>query len=556
MNTSIVEWIFKGMIKKSRGFLNVLLTLFWCVAYVLNPVVLNPRYADSAWTILIVITSFFAVNSINVIQSLSQALQEKKDIKSILSKIKKRVVLLGALWVVFFVLSVLSIPLFNYVAYRDQFGESVLTEFSDDVQLLDLKQVPIVDKELAKTLADRKLGEDPGLGSQVFVGEPVIQQIKGELVWAVPLHHSGFFMWLSNMGGARGYIKVSATNLQDIELVAVPIKYQPKSYFFDDITRYLRLMNGVVTNGLTDYSFEVSDEGDAYWIITTYKNKWLFALPEATGVITLNATTGDVKQYSMDEIPNWVDRVQPESFIIDQINNKGEYVHGIFNFSNKDKFMSSSQMAIVYEDENCYLFTGLTSVGADESAIGFLMVNMVTKESKLYRISGATEYAAMLSAQGAVQQFGYFATSPIIINHKGIPTYFITLKDNSGLIKQYAFVSVENVTVVGTGDTINESLRDYDNDLGATNTFVSEEGSLETLSGTIVRIASEVGNLGQTYSFIITGAEDTIFVANKDISAELALTLPDDEVEISFYASDRGVIQVNSFDNKQFFQGK
>lgn len=550
----------KKKITQNRPLLNVLLTVFWIIAYFVSPIALNPIYSSSAWTLLLVVTSFFLINSIPLLSQLNHGLntsaltKEKFDAKPVLKTAKKRLVFLGVFWAIFIGVTVASTAIFNYKAYRDQFGDSVATEFSDDVQLVDLSQVPIVDKELAKTLADRKLGEDPGLGSQVFVGEPVIQQVNGELVWAVPLHHSGFFMWLNNMEGSHGYIKVSATDLNDIELVKKPIKYQPNSYFFDDIDRYVRILKGKLFNGLTDYSFEIDDNGDAYWIITTYENEWLFSLPEATGVITLNATTGEVAEYDIENVPSWVDRVQPESFIFNQLNNQGKYVHGIFNFANKDKFMTSDSSAIVYNEGNCYLFTGLTSVGADESAIGFVMVNMKTKESKFYQISGATEYAAMLSAQGAVQQYGYRATAPIIINNNGIPTYFITLKDNSGLIKQYAFVSVENVTIVGVGDTINAALRDYNSDLGATNTFVDEGGELLTLTAPIIRIGAQSDKFGEVFNLIVEGAEDVIFYAAQDLSHELSISQADDLVEITYYDTENGYVKVNTFDNIMFEQ--
>ena len=550
----------KKKISQNRPLLNVFLTLFWILAYFVSPIALNPIYSGSAWTLLIVITSYILINSLPLIGKLNQNLntsaitKEKVDVSPILKTAKNRIIILAIVWILFIVINIASTALFNYKAYRDQFGTFVETEFSDDVQLVDLNQVPVVDKQLAKTLADRKLGEDPGLGSQVFVGEPVIQQINGELVWAVPLHHSGFFMWLNNIEGSHGYIKVSATDQNDIELIKKPIKYQPSSYFFDDIDRWVRILQGKLTNGLTDYSFEIDDNGNAYWILTTYKNKWLFSLPEATGVITLNATTGEVSQYDINNVPSWVDRVQPESYIFNQLDNQGKYVHGIFNFSNKDKFMTSDSSAIVYNEGSCYLFTGLTSVGADESAIGFVMVNMKTKESKFYQISGATEYAAMLSAQGAVQQYGYRATAPIIINNNGIPTYFITLKDNSGLIKQYAFVSVENVTIVGVGDTINAALRDYNSDLGATNTFVQDDGKVLTLTGSIIRIGSQADKFGEVFNLIIEGAENTIFYAPQDLSQELSLSQNGDSVEITYNESKNSYVKVNTFDNLLFEQ--
>ncbi len=550
----------KKKLLENRPLLNVLLTVFWIFTYFISPSVLNPIYASGAWKFLLIITTFVIINSLPLLGKLNHDLntsaitKEKVDYKPILGTAKKRILFLAVFWLLFILVNIASSAIFNYKAYRDQFGEFVNTEFSDDVQLVDLKQVPVVDKKLAKTLADRKLGEDPGLGSQVFVGEPVIQQVNGELIWAVPLHHSGFFMWLNNMEGSHGYIKVSATDQNKIELVKKPIKYQPSSYFFDDIDRYIRLIKGNLFNGLTDYSFEIDDNGNPYWIITTFKNKWLFSLPEATGVITLNATTGEVAEYVIDDVPSWVDRVQPESYIFNQLNNNGKYVHGIFNFSNKDKFMTSDSSAIVYNEGSCYLFTGLTSVGADESAIGFVMVNMKTKDSKFYKISGATEYAAMLSAQGAVQQYGYRATAPIIINNNGIPTYFITLKDNSGLIKQYAFVSVENVTIVGVGDTINAALRDYNSDLGAINTFVQDEGEMLTTTASIIRIGSQTDKFGEVFNLILEGNENKIFYASQDLSHELSISLVGDIVEITYYDSKNGYVKVNSFDNLQFEQ--
>ncbi|MFI3325657.1 MAG: hypothetical protein R3Y35_05730 [Clostridia bacterium] len=547
--------------KKFKLWGNLGLTVFFIIAYIVNPSNLNPLYAQGAFSLLFMVSAYVVVNSTAALAGIKIDKDELGQVKINVDKktkgLKGLVITLACLWGVYMLVNFISIPLFNFWAYRDQLGDMEVTEFSDDVQLMDLSQVPIVDQDLAKTLADKKLGEDAGIGSQVFVGEPVMQQVDGKLVWVVPLQHSGFFKWLNNLSGSAGYIIVSATDQTDITLVESAIKYQPSSYFFDDIDRYLRVVKGYVFSGITDYSFEIDDDGTPYWIITTYKNTWLFDLPEATGVIILNATTGQTSQYTIDTVPDWVDRVQPEDFIIDQINNQGIYVHGVFNFSNKDKFMTSNESAIIYNDGNCYLFTGLTSVGADESAIGFVMVDMVTKEVKIYQISGATETAAMNSAEGSVQQYGYTATSPIIINHQGIPSYFITLKDNSGLIKQYAFVSVADVTTVGVGESISSAISNYEKSLSESNSFVvdtEETGELETYTGQIVRIASESLDSSLYYKFIIEGKEDKIFIASSSLSDELALSLEGDGVQITYYSTDDGVINVVSFDNKEFTQ--
>ena len=253
-------------------------------------------------------------------------------------------------------------------------------------------------------------------------------------------------------------------------------------------------------------------------------------------------------------MPEWVDRVQPESFVLNQINNRGEYVRGFLNFSNKDKFTASDGHIIVYNDGNCYLFTGLTSVGADDSTIGFIMVDMVTKESYQYNLGGgATEEAAQKSAAGKVQQYGYYASFPLIININNTPTYFMTLKDNEGLIKQYAFVSVKNYQIVGVGETISAAQKDYVSGLtaaGSEDLKGDETTQEEKVSGTVTRIASEVKDGQTTYKFLLDTSAGTMYISSANVSEELALTSAGDAVEVTFSGKVDNVVTVVGFDNK------
>lgn len=547
------------MRKKTQFLLNLVLTLVFLVLIVFQGPNLNPMYPDGAfsWCFIIscyVILNFFvALGSVRITTNEYNRPQLSVD-KSV-GGYKTGFALLAILWVLYFAATVLSMPLFNYKAYRDQLGTPVVSEFTDTVQPLALDQLPIVDKSLARELADKKVGENPGLGSQVVLGIPVIQKVNGKLVWVVPLEHSGFFKWLKNMDGSAGYIVVSASDVSDVTLVTDhKIKYQANAYILDDLNRHVRLFGGGLFKGLTDYSFELDDDGVPYWVITTYKNRWLFNLPEATGVLTVNATTGETTQYTIDTLPEWVDRVQPESFVMDQIQNQGTYVHGIFNFSNQDKFRPSQGDIIIYNGARCYLFTGLTSVGSDESAIGFILVDMVTKESNIYQMSGATETAAQSSAEGKVQQFGYRASFPMIINLDGQATYFMTLKDNAGLIKQYAFVSVSNYTNVRTGETIDSALRNYRQVQGTVNSNISAGQATTTAKGTVLRIASETMENTITYKIILEEQKDHIFTVSYELSSELALTQPGDRVSMDYMEDPTGVCPALSFDNLEFTQ--
>ncbi len=523
---------------------------------------LSPLYLDGAIFWAVLITIYVGLNALMKIGEFSFDAEKTQPGQvpfsfSARQKFPKlSAVIIAVPWILIVVVMILCSVFFQWKAYRDQLGEPEIKKFDNEVQAIDVAQIPIVDENLALQLAQKKLGERPALGSQVALYSATIQMVDGELVWVVPLYHSGFFKWLANLSGTPGYIVVSATNTNDVRYVeGYKIKYHPGSYLLFDITRKVRFGPGLMT-GITDYSFELDDEGQPYWAISTYKNSRGFSLPEADGIILLNATTGQMDRYGMDEVPEWVDRVQPEDFVLAQIANRGNYVHGIFNFANKDKYRPSEGHNIVYNNGRCYLFTGLTSVGADDSAIGFIMVDMVTKEPIMYEMSGATEEAAQRSAEGRVQDLKYRATFPIILNIDSQPTYFMTLKDNIGLIKQYAFVSVTNYSTVGTGESVSAAMRDYENKLrsdGVT-TIGKLGGVVEQLEGTILRISGEYSGGNTVYKFLLSEKPDILFIAESTAGAELALTQPNDKIQVEYSLSSDGTAEVTSFDNLLFTQ--
>lgn len=523
---------------------------------------LSPLYLDGAIFWAMLITIYVGLNALMKIGEFSFDAEKTQPGQvpfsfSARQKFPKlSAVIIAVPWILIVVVMILCSVFFQWKAYRDQLGEPEIKKFDNEVQAIDVAQIPIVDENLALQLAQKKLGERPALGSQVALYSATIQMVDGELVWVVPLYHSGFFKWLTNLSGTPGYIVVSATNTNDVRYVeGYKIKYHPGSYLLFDITRKVRFGPGLMT-GITDYSFELDDEGQPYWAISTYKNSRGFSLPEADGIILLNATTGQMNRYGMDEVPEWVDRVQPEDFVLTQIANRGNYVHGILNFANKDKYRPSEGHNIVYNNGRCYLFTGLTSVGSDDSAIGFIMVDMVTKEPIMYEMSGATEEAAQRSAEGRVQDLKYRATFPIILNIDSQPTYFMTLKDNIGLIKQYAFVSVTNYSTVGTGESVSAAMRDYENKLrsdGVT-TIGKLGGVVEQLEGTILRISGEYSGGNTVYKFLLSEKPDILFIAESTAGAELALTQPNDKIQVEYSLSSDGTAEVTSFDNLLFTQ--
>ncbi len=544
--------------KKITKAAYLIATIFFVVNAVNVRLNLNPLYPSTAFFYCIMITAYVAIWVINKAGKFIFTKLENGSVSVDFERKapfpKAPIIIAVAAWVLYGAVTVGSSVIFNVSAFRDQMPDYRIGDFSSEIQVVDISQIPIVDNDLAYKIAEKKLGEKPSLGSQVVLGEPTIQTVNDKLVWVVPLQHSGFFKWLTNMSGTPGYIVVSATNSQDVEYVdSYKIKYQPEAYLLSDLTFHTRYTAALFT-GVTDYSFELDDTGRPHWVITTFRYTRGFALPEATGVIVMDAETGKSNRYALEDVPAWVDRVQPEDFVLTQINNKGKYVHGIFNWADKDKYQTSEGDIIVYNDGRCYLFTGITSVGSDESAIGFVMVDMVTKEPIMYQMAGATEYAAQRSAEGKVQQYGYYASFPLIINFEGTPTYFMTLKDIDGLIKQYAYVSVKDFLVVGVGESMQDAKLDYEKALrqNPSSSGVTDSDSLAEIAGTVYRINQEIVAGETVYRFILSERTDIVFEAQGSVSEMLSLTEVGDSVKISYRDTASPIKEVKAFENTGF----
>lgn len=459
--------------------------------------------------------------------------------------------------------SVVSTGIVNSSKKRAMIGEVQEKEFSTEISPIDLTQIPVVDQKLAQNLGDKKLGEQVALGSQVTLGEFTQQNVNGKLYWVAPLMHSGFFKWNGNKEGTPGYIMISATKQQDIKLVQeidgkkIKIKYQPNAFFGDDLARHV-YMAGYKNVGLTDYSFELNDDNKPFWVITKYENTFGFTGSKAKGVIIVDAQTGDIEDYDLENIPEWVDRVIPANFVINQLDQWGRYIHGWWNPSNKDEVQTTDGYNIVYNEGECFYYTGMTSAGADEATIGFMLVNTRTKETNLYKVSGSHENAAMESAEGQVQNLEYDATFPILINVDGEPTYFMTLKDKKGLVKLYAMVNVRDYSLVGVGESLSKTKSNYIKKLKNHGDWQGLQNSSEETKedGTIKRIGTSIIE-DTTYYYIVTNENpNKIFIASLNMSNELPLTKEGDRIQITYYINENSSIDLSSFDNLELTQIK
>lgn len=451
-----------------------------------------------------------------------------------------------------------SLPMFYSQAYRNLLGEVKESSFTADIEPINLAQIRIVDEETARKLAEKKIGEVPALGSQVQMGALSLQKVKGGLYYIAPLEHRGLFQWISNRAsGSEGFVMVSATNPQDVRLIQdVHIKYQLRGFLFDYLPRYL-YFKGIVSAGMADFSFEVDDELQPYWVVPLYKNKVGFGGADAVGVVTVNAQTGATARYSMDNIPEWIDRVEPEQLVFNQIRDWGEYVNGYWNsiFAKTGTLRpTNNELHIIYgNDDNVYWYTGITSLGRDESTVGFILVNSRTKEAKWYKVAGANEAGARKSAEGQVQEKGYRAGYPILYNINGVPTYIAPLKDKEGLLKAIASISVENYNLVGVGPDIESSLRAYQQSLANKgNMFIpGNEIVRAELTGKISRL-SQVVKGGESYFYLMLEGDPRIFIGTVNTAPKLPLVKPGDAVKITINNTQDETINIVGFQGESY----
>ena len=478
-------------------------------------------------------------------------------------QVKLPFIVFVAIVVVTVVGSVFGLVIFRASAYASLMPLST-GDFTEDVAEISMDQIPMLDEASANTLANRKLGELSDLVSQFVVSDTSAQiNYKARPVRVTYLHYDSFFKWWSNRkAGIPAYMVVDMVT-QDVNVVRLTegIKYSPSEYFNRDLNRYLRFH--YPTAIFENINFEIDEEGTPYWVASVVEKRiGLFNGDDVQGIVLLNAVTGESVYYHVEDVPTWVDRVYSAGLVVNQYNYYGRYHNGFFNslFTQSDCTTATTGYNYIAMNDDVYLYTGITSISGDRGNIGFILVNQRTKDARYYSCAGAEEYSAMSSAEGAVQQFNYDATFPLLLNISDQPTYFMALKDAAGLVKMYAMVNVQQYQIVATGNSVKQCQENYhglliDNqvieddrsegqvpaDDGEKEAGQEGAGSTETdteeylpISGTVAEIRTAVVNNNTCY-FIRLAELDSgrYFMLRADENLEAVLLNVGDNVELS-----------------------
>ena len=427
--------------------------------------------------------------------------------------LKIGVIVLMAVLLVFAAGSILSSPIVNAKQYRN-----LLTieerDFSKDIQPVNFSQIPLLDKDSAMILGNRKMGSMVDMVSQFEVSDLYSQiNYQEKPVRVTPLVYASPIKWLTNQSqGIPAYIMIDMTT-QDTSLVKLdkPIRYSEAEYLNRNIYRHLRFH--YPTYIFDQLSFEIDDNGTPYWVCPVRKYTiGLFGGATIGRVVLCNAQTGECQDYALKDCPEWVDRANPADLLIQQYNYYGTLVHGYINsiFGQKGCLKSTDGYNYMAMEDDVWVYTGVTSVSGDQSNVGFVLINQRTRETRYYKVNGAEEYSAMGSAEGQVQNLGYKATFPILLNISNEPTYFMALKDGAGLVKKYAMVNIQKYQNVAIGDTVSACQDAYVKLLNTSGITAGNESDSKTVTGTIQRIAQSVID-GNSHFYLVLNGHPEIF---------------------------------------------
>ena len=388
----------------------------------------------------------------------------------------------------FFICSIAGAQIFNAERYANiiqveqvESGEAILSE-------KDAGSIALMDTSSAKQLGDREIGAIENFSAFNVSDEYVQLNINEDAVKVAPLEYVGIFKWLSNRNeGVTGYVSVSPTTMTaDYVKLEEGMKYIPSAYFNENLYRHIHYQYPTLIYG--NIHFEVDEEGKPFYVSSVFDYTiGMFDGEIVKGAIITDPVTGDSKYYDVADIPQWVDYVFPGDLICNLYDIAYKNVNGFWNgtsFGANTGCMQTTKIDNYHEEEgevyieagndygyiakdgDIYVYTGVTSMAADSSNLGFIMVNERTGQYKYFAVSSANEKSAMNAAQGEVQQYGYVASFPTLINVDNELAYIGVLKDKSGLVKMYYMVNVKDYGKVVVADSREACVSKYAEKLG------------------------------------------------------------------------------------------
>lgn len=512
----------------------------------------------------------FVVFAINL--GICTAISWDDDVHDTLVKICGGSVAVSVIWILVCIgVGIASGKMVNAARYQQIISveneNSFENDFKDITENSEIN-IAIVDLETAKMVGNRTIGNIPHASWYEVDDEFNLIKYQGNYYRISPLNYGGYFKYnKANASGLPGYVLVDAKTAEAkyCELEE-PFFYSPSSFWSKDLERHLR--SQYPSKQFTSSYFEIDEEGKAYWITPVYESTiGVWGGKKETSVIVTNATTGQSTEYSIDDTPNWIDHNFGLNYFMDTVQYHYSFVDGYWNSvvsktgvynlaytykSDKaDEGYFEGYTSVIGKDGEVYFYSGLTPANNSESNAGFVMMNCRTGKVSQFNYDGsnaAEESSAQSAAESLVQNYGFQATFPIIVNVGGEETYLMTLKDKAGLVQRYAFCNVQNYSVVVQNETLEGALADYLSKLGKTdvaNNMKAENVETKTKSSTIEAVYS--AEIDGTTVFYYKFRNDNKLYKASIVVNELQVTFDvGNRVLIEYVESESDIIDILS----------
>lgn len=475
----------------------------------------------------------------------------------------------SALVVVCLVLGIVSGKMVNATRYQQIIPvnneTSFINDFSDVTENVDMP-IAIVDLETAKMVGNRTIGNISHASWYEVDDEFNLIKYQGHYYRISPLNYGGFFKYnKASSSGLPGYVLVDA---QTSEAKYVELEnafyYSPSSCWSKNLNRHLR--NMYPSKQFDTSYFEIDEDGNAFWITPVYTSTiGVWGGKKETSVIVTDAVSGQSTEYTLEDAPSWIDHNFSLYYLMTTVQYHYSYVDGYWNSlisqtgvyklaytyksEKKDEGYFEGYQSVIGKDGEVYFYSGLTPANNSESNAGFVMMNCRTGKVSQYSYessNAAEESSAQGAAESLVQNYGFQATFPIIINVGGEETYLMTLKDKAGLVQRYSFCNVQNYSVVVQNETLEGALADYLEKLGKSDVVTSSddvEVETKTKSATIEAVYS--AEIDGTTVFYYKFRNDNKLYKASVVVNELQVTFGvGDRVSIEYVDNNTDIVEI------------
>lgn len=438
--------------------------------------------------------------------------------------------------------------------------------FATDIQqVAENSEMITLDMQTAQQLGNRVIGSLPNISRYSVNEEYNLTKYNGDYYRVTPLEYADAWKAFTNSSeGLPAYVVVNATqNKADVVNLEKNIKYAPNAFGSYNLKRHLR--NKYLTYIFGDFQFEIDDKNNPYYIAPVMEaNIGLFGGKTVSSFIIVDAVSGKCEEYLPEELPPWVNHAYSLSNLMELASYHYGLKGGFWNYyifendilklsyDNKDSDEKDEEEAegeksisnfdgyssILINGEVNFL-TGVISMGEDKSMVGFITANPRTGKIKYYDCVGAEEGTAQKSAESLVQNFGYSASYPIVINVEGQETYFMTLKDKTLNNKAFAFVNVREYNKAVQSENFDEALKLYKQKIGIDTDIqnASEEKEEFSKEGKIVELYEAIKSGNTNYFFRLEG-DEMLYVSSIEINSKQVKMKIGDTVEMAYFSTE------------------